>query len=266
MKYIFLFIFPLLLLFSCPTWAGEYNIGLHVNPVFSTPILEKSSEYEGGINVGNFMLCYNVGANFNITNKKVAFETGINIIQKKFRMGNRVKTYSAGYNSFALTAYSTSFEFPMLVAANIHKHDRNDIVYDLYLLGGLSYEIFVADGHAYSFSTVNEGQYYIYDETYDIPHPGAQNNWLNFVAGFKINAVIRHFGLIDYGLSFHLPGAVNFPYRIESVVRNQDTGEEVLYKANLKPRMAYIDVKFCYYFLNLDNNGRRIKYKSGEYY
>lgn len=247
------------------TSGTEFNLGLHLNPTISIPLLGKGSVYDKEIILTPMKMSYNVGANINITNNKVGFETGIEIVQKKVQLQSKIRT-SSGSNSFRLVSNSTSFEFPFLGAVNVHNHDRNDIVYKLYLVGGLSYEIYSADGFAMGFLTTNAASYQLTEQSFDIPKVYDTHQWANVIFGFKINTIIRKLGLIDYGITYHIPTEVNSPYVIESKVFDYGTRQVYTYHGDFRPRLSYLNIKLCYYMLNYNSRFERIRYKQEPFY
>lgn len=215
---------------------------------------------------------YNVGANINITNNNIGFETGIDIVHKQFQV--RAAEHELNAKSRVKnTAFNMALEFPCRLAVSIYKHDKNDIAYNLYFVSGISYEILTTTGYSHAISSSSGGGggnagYVVFggEEFFRRPATYNRDEWLNFIAGFKINTIVRGLGLIDYGLTFHIPSAVSSSYYAETYMMDQLTGQRIVYKGEFFPRMAYVNFKLCYYFLNYDSRFKRIKYKSGEYY
>lgn len=262
-KYLLLLLFTL----SYNAGAQQLNVGLHLNPTLTVPVLGRTSDYDKEIMVSGARLGYNVGGNIGYTSRdgNINVETGLNIIQKSICFKGYVKTLGTGRNKFKIISNSTSFEIPFLASVNVYKHDRNDLIYKVYATAGLSYELYSADGYGSLSSQRYESFYLQREPVFDIPQSYDESRWMNLVFGFKINTVVRKLGLIDYGLTWHIPMAEKEGYHIESTVVDLYNKKEFYYKGDFRPRLSYIDVKLCYYFLNFDRSFRRIKYKKGEY-
>lgn len=256
-----------LFLFSFHIAEGQQlNLGAHFNPAITAVLLSETSKYDEELRVPALRLGYNIGLNIGYTSGKVNIESGLNYVGKSiaFRTKNRPET--GGYNSFRVAYFSHSVELPFLLSYNIHRHDWNDIVYDLYLTAGLSYERSQYHGSSWTFSARNTNDSVsIYANPIDEEVAGMENQWMNFIFGFKINTVIRGFGLIDYGLTWHIPFSESKPYMLNSKVTDYNSNTTYALAGEFAPRMSYIDIKLCYYFLNYDRTLHRIRHKEGGY-
>ncbi len=64
---------------TAPVW----NIGIHVNPTVTTPLMDGKSTYDPAIKpVPN--IDYNLGINLHYKTPEMTFETGINYVLKSF--------------------------------------------------------------------------------------------------------------------------------------------------------------------------------------
>ncbi len=252
---IFLFL-PAFLLCQNLT-AQEINIGIHLNPTLAIPIIDAHSKNTEGIGVAPATINYNAGLNIKRKWENFGLETGVNFMQKSIKFTQSTfagKVSSVDYN----IAYATSLEFPLLLSLPMHKHDKNN-VYTLEAVGGFSYELFYADGQASGGSAGSD-----FSTKTSIAQRFQKDAWVNAIAGFQIRTIVRRFGLIEYGLNYHLPLKRNDGYIVNTNIINANSNYD--YTGNYAPRMSYLDVKLCYYFLNYNNTGSRIRYKNSEYF
>lgn len=266
-------LFTLLCIFLSPVAHGqEINLGFHINPTFTIPVLDRHSVYSKELGVQPAMLFFNVGFNANYKRERLAIETGVNIVPKSIAFKQNYSDRKGGNyignkgNYSKIISNSTSLELPLLLSFRAGHHDKKT-VYDTYIVAGTSFEYNFA-GSSSERSTYtsqgNQGTEYILDEHYTRPATKDNKAWANIIAGFKINAVIRHFGLIDYGLTYHFPLTRNEPYQVKTTVRDYTNNQDYTYTGDYHPYLSYIDIKLCYYFWNLDNGWRRMRYNERE--
>lgn len=250
----------------------EMNIGFHINPTFTVPVLDRHSVYSKELGVRPATLFFNIGFNANFKLEKMAIETGINIVPKSIaftqnysgRTGVNYLNNKGNYSK--IIANSTSVELPLLLSVRAGHHDKKT-VYDTYIVAGTSFEyIFAGSSSSESIMTSqgNQGTQYKLEEQYTLPGPSDNKAWANIIAGFKINAIVRHFGLIDYGLTYHFPLTRNEPYQVKTTVMDYTNKQDYTYTGDYHPYLSYIDIKLCYYFWNLDNGWRRMRYNERE--
>lgn len=235
--------------------AQELNIGIHANPVFATPVISKGrSELQEDLST-SLRIGYNVGANINVKFNKLSLEAGANYLGKPLAITQRQQ--QLGFDTYyRVVIPSKAVEVPVTVNLLMHHHDKNS-VYDVYLMIGAGYEIGMIDSSlssaVYSGSGGGAGGFsvdghYLGNRKYSTISP---------IVGFKINAVLRNVGLIDYGLSFHFPVAANGPYVYESSYNIVGTSA---YKNTVYAHAAYLDIKLAYYFLNIGRDMKRMRY------
>lgn len=235
-------------------FGQDINIGVHANPLFAAPVLSGKSQLAEELKPYWLRLGYNVGANINLKFKKMSVELAPSYLSKSVSVTQRRK--QIGFDSYyRITIPSKAIELPVLVNLLLHRHDK-DKVYDLYFVAGAAYELGMID--AYNGSTTSGGG------GVNLYVVGSYNGVRNYstitpILGFKINAVLKSVGLIDYGLSFHFPLQSTGPYITESTYNiGQGTS---LYTNSVYAHTSYIDIKLCYYFLNFDKNFNRLKYR-----
>lgn len=129
-------------------------------------------------------------------------------------------------------------------------------MYDLHAVAGTSAEYNRANAYL---NTMVGSPGSIVRQDYTLP--AGQNIWVNAIAGLKIHTILRKIGLIDYGLLWHVPLQKSGGYTLTSVVKNFSTGDDMTYNGTYYPRLAYLDIKLCYYLLNLDKGNHIIKYR-----
>lgn len=238
--------------------AQELNIGIHANPTIATPILSKGrSALQEDVSMA-LRVGYNVGANINVKFSKASLELGANYLAKALTVTQTQR--QLGFDTYYRVVMPLkAVEVPLTLNVLMHHHDNNK-VYDVYFMAGAAYETGIvgsslasavysgAGGGSVGFSV--DGQY-LGDRRYSTITP---------IIGFKINAVLRNVGLIDYGLSFHLPVSANGPYMIESLYNIGGTSG---YKNTIYAHVGYIDIKLAYYFLNIGKDMKRIRYRKG---
>jgi hypothetical protein len=251
---------------SCSVRAQQLNIGVHLNPALTVPFTSDQSVYDKQIKKPGLRLGYNIGVDVNYTSGNVNVNSGFNLVQKSLTYKTNTRPETGGLNSFKLTYFSHSYELPFLLSYNVHRHDWNDIVYDLYLSGGFSYEMNKYYGVSWTFTSVNTNSGNVYSDPIDDQLLGTSGKWVNFIFGFKVNTIIQKIGLIDYGLTWHIPLAETDAYSVESRVKDIDNNIDHTITGKFYQRLSYVNIKLCYYFLNYDRNLKRIKYKEGGYF
>lgn len=253
----------LITLLSCTSglFAQEMNFGLHLNPVFTNSITDKTSVHDKEIKMTPLRIGYNAGINLNLKFRKTSLETGINIISKTAQFRQRVQVLPNGSESrFSVQAKSLSFEVPVLLGYHL-KHHAKSSVYDMYGQFGLSYELNRAGGVKQSFGAVGPSSMTVYEPTKLFPAPGSLQHNVNIIAGIKLNTVVRGLGLVDYGISYHFPLLKSGSYYISSYAATISPNQQYIYSGTFRPRLGYIDLKLCYYLLNLDSKHKKISYK-----
>lgn len=265
MLYRYLFLLCILMFgrMSC-AFAQQFNLGAHINPTISNAVVSKDSKYDDAIKISRIKPGFNAGLDLNYTSGMLNIHSGINLVQKAVGFYTKYDRPDRGYNSFKVTYFSHSLELPLILSYNIHRHDYNDIVYDLYLSAGWSYENYNYSGVSWTFSSVNASANILAEPVDNFARKNDQ--WVNFILGFKINTIIRNVGLIDYGLDWHIPMAESDIYHVRSYVRDLDLNKDYLIEGSFKLRQSYFDIKLCYYFLNYDRQGHRIPYKRESYF
>lgn len=245
---------------TSPVWS----FGIHFNPAFTTPLMDDNSKYDAQVKPEYAALGINTGINLQYRIPEMTFETGISYIQKAFTIRQRLRHFEnlGGFddtrnNHFTLSYYSSSVELPLEVSYCLHHHDKRAI-YDLHAVAGCSGEFNYTTGYS-ARTKGNTGS--IIEQDYTPEATGNKSLWVNAIAGFKIHAILRIIGLIDYGLIWHVPIQRAGPYSLLSEVKDYTNGGTVTYNGLYNPRLGYLDVKFCYYFLNLDKNHRYIRYR-----
>jgi hypothetical protein len=238
--------------------AQEYNLGIHLNPTLTIPIIDGASTYDKEIG-RRARIGYNVGANINYKNGPVSLETGVNIVSKAVQFRQHIiSTYTGGASYYYTRFTGTGFEFPLLVGYKaFHNSGKNP--YDFYVQGGGSYEIFTNDGTAGGSRLYGDGAMSI-NTGVPGPPPDRKHTWFNAIVGFKINTIVKKLGLIDYGMTYHLPFDYAGPYHTAAEVTLPNGSNR--YVGTFRPLMSYLDVKLCYYFLNFDKSFSRMKYRS----
>lgn len=253
--------FMLLSAYSLPTIAQEFNIGIHANPTLNYPILEGKSAYHTDLSVRRFNIDFSGGLNLQFRTGKFFLELAPTIVSKHIRFGQKTKGY--GYQTidsslyvdvdYTLTAGSYSYELPLSTGYLLHHHEAAT-TYDLYGVIGASYEMNTTRGYNYSSSGVAVGNFTNFrtEPATTYPDAGLQQEWFNAIIGFKINAILRKVGLIEYGLSYHFPLQSAGRHTVSTIITNNQYAS--VYSGDFYPRLSYIDIKLCYYFLNFKKN------------
>ncbi len=235
-------------------FGQDINIGIHANPILAAPVLNGKSKLQEDLKPYWLSVGYNVGANLHLKFEKMSVEFAPGYVRKSVTVTQ--KTEQLGFDSYyRISIPSTAIELPVLVNLLLHRHDK-DKVYDLYFVAGAAYEMGMIKPYSGS-TTSGSGGLNLYVE-------GRYNGVRNYstvtpVIGFKINAVLKSVGLIDYGFSFHFPVQATGPYITESKY-NRGSGTN-LYTNSIYAHTSYIDIKLCYYLLSFDKTFKRLKYR-----
>lgn len=239
--------------------AQEYNIGIHINPAFCSPVFDRKSVYDTRLNVSGLRMTYNVGADLNIVLKKWRIETGLNYVNKAIVFGQN--TYNISGIAYSRDIVnSNSYEVPVLLGYKLLTRDKKTF-YHLYGIAGASYECSNVTGMTSRTGAQGNGSINITGHTISLPS-GVQQS-VNIIAGFHINAIVHKLGLIDYGISYHFPFNTRRPDISDAYIASTTVssgGGTAIYKGTFYPHMSYINLKIAYYFLNLDEHMRRKRY------
>lgn len=243
---------------ACP--AQELNLGVHLNPTLTLPLLDNHSVHDREIRPALFKPGYNIGANAKLQFGKLNLEATINIVQKsvQFMQKSEQSIFSSGTSRYSERYNNTSFELPLLLGYTIHEHNKKQI-YKVDLLAGCSYEYFSLDGTAsgggeYGSAGVSINGTQTFHDLYD------HREWANMVVGANIRAIVRHLGLIEYGLSWHIPLSPGPTYSISTTL-SDSYGNQRQYNGTFVPKVSYLDFKLCYYFLSYKPLFQRERYK-----
>ena len=171
-------------------------------------------------------------------------------------------SYNSLGGSSSISSYSDTrspgyaIGIPLQVGYLLDRHNAKT-VYDFYGLLGLSYEMHTTLPYSYGSVTSQTGSSVTNNRNF-YPGEGVKTNWVNIIAGFKINAILRKVGLIEYGLRYHFPLSHAGRYHVETVVSNGVYGSA--FTGDFYPRLTYMDFHFTYYFLNFEKGTGRKKY------
>lgn len=241
----------------------EVNVGLHFSPTVSVPLLEKQSIYDPSIKVQRANINASGGANLNFRFGKVCFETGGTISSKSIVFKLKLDEYSynnlnnsssiSSKNNIRGTGYSLSV--PAQLGYLINHHEANT-TYDVFALAGASYELYTAGGYSSESATTNSNGT-ISNVNNKAPQAGQQTSWVNVIAGFKINAILRRVGLVEYGMRYHYPLGNAGKYQVETILSNGIYGS--VFAGEFYPRLSYVDFHITYYFLNF-KGGEGVKH------
>jgi hypothetical protein len=239
--------------------AQELNIGIHANPIFTTPVLSGKSVRDKETHISAFKPGYSIGLNLNLKLKTMGFGLDANYLRKSVRVYRKIKGTDGQTAKYSVNTPGNSLEFPLLVNFLLDRHDEAT-TYNLYLVAGMAYEISMWDTAA-SFSTTGSG-----NSGYSIYATGsyggaAVQHVVSPVIGIKINAILRNVGLVDYGVSWHLPLTVSGPYNASATLYNGGV-MQYSYNSSIYASASYIDFKLCYYFYSLGKKMKRVRYRN----
>lgn len=250
--------------FSSVLHAQEWNIGAHIDPILTMPFAEDltRSPY---LQISPAKLTVGAGLNLNYKKDKWSVETGINAILKTisvtFDVDERYSNLPYTERAYKYRTHSNSLEVPLQVGYLVHRH-KDKTEYDVYTFAGAGYEMNITQGTtsttslfsspatAYANGGVNFSG--------GLPESGTRSQWVNLIVGFKINAILRGVGLIDYGMSFHYPIQPAATYAVNAHV---NYAQQDNISTSFKPHIAHVEFRFCHYFLNFDKQGRK-RYKN----
>ncbi|MCB9044513.1 MAG: hypothetical protein H6550_00105 [Chitinophagales bacterium] len=254
----------LLLAFSSAS-AQEVNLGLHFSPIATIPVMGKGTTTNyPALKARRVIVNASGGANINLRFGKMCIETGGNITTRSvtFRMKLDEYSYNNIGSSSSISSYSDqrstgyAIAIPLQVGFLLDHHEEKT-TYDLFGLLGASYEMHTTTGYAYGATTYSQSGTSVSNGMNFAPVAGVKTNWVNIIAGFKINAILRRVGLIDYGIRYHFPLSTAGKYHVETVVGNGTYGS--VFTGDFYPHLSYIDFHITYYLLNL-KGGEGIKH------
>ena len=238
------------LLLTTAATAQELNLGVHLNPIVTTPFLDGASQADSRINVSKARLGVSLGVDANVVMGKWRLQTAGNLMHKSVSYNQRTLGGSSLVYSKDIIE-STSVEVPLLLGYRLATRNRHTY-YHVYGVAGVSYE-WNTIGAVSSKSGASGSGGTASIANYDTELIGGSSQWINLVAGVNFNAILRGVGLIDYGLTYHLPMGNSGGYTVSQDI-NVGSGN-INYKGTYYPRMAYINFKLCYYFLSLRDGG-----------
>jgi hypothetical protein len=235
--------------------AQELNIGFHIDPIFNLPLVSNKSVRNGEVSVALFRPGYNAGLNLNYRRENIGVELAANFIRRSVTVFNSRGHYSGQEVYYRTRMPSSSFEFPLTVNFLLDRHD-NKTKYDLYLVAGVGYELVRNDSSTSNAAATRGGVKVELEGKYK--GPLFQGSVVPQI-GFKINAILKNVGLIDYGVSFHLPLSVSGPYNVDATITgNQGT---IVQNSSIYATTSFLDVKLCYYFLSIGKKMKRVRYR-----
>lgn len=246
--------------------AQEFNIGLHFSPIATIPMMAKPpvTNYPS-LKPKKYNINASAGLNLNYRFNRLCIETGGNITTRSitFRLNLDEYSYNSLGGSSSISSYSDTrssgyaIGVPLQIGYLLDKHDAKT-VYDFYGILGASYEMHTTAAYAYGSGVTSQTGTSITNNRNFYPGAGVKTNWINVIAGFKINAILRRVGLIEYGLRYHFPLSHAGLYHVESVVSNGTYGS--VFTGDFYPRLAYMDLHLTYYFLSFEKGTGRKKY------
>ncbi len=244
-----------ILFFLAPSIIFSQNsisLGIKTNPVFNHVIANKGSELDKTTLriIRGFTPLY--GANIVFYRKgELGIEAGINRVYKRHGI------FYYFDNEFTDNArggfITTSTEIPFSISYKIYE---NFILnYKLFLLSGFSF-----NRHRYYRDFSGTRLNYKYSIVHEVSEAdfGYKSYSNSIFTGFKINAIIKNFGMVEYGLSYHYDFKQMPPFEIFGTV-NVFTP----FQAKLVPRLNYININLTYYFLSIqfDKGIKRVRNK-----
>ena len=244
--------------------AQEFNIGVHFSPIATIPMMAKPpvTNYPG-LKARKYNINLSGGVNLNYRFNRLCVETGGNITTRSvtFRMNLDEYSYNNIGSSSSISSYSDTrspgYAIGILQVGYLLDRHNAKTVYDFYGLLGLSYEMHTTLPYSYGSVTSQTGSSVTNNRNF-YPGEGVKTNWVNIIAGFKINAILRKVGIIEYGLRYHFPLSHAGRYHVETVVSNGVYGSA--FTGDFYPRLTYMDFHFTYYLLSLEKGTGRKKY------
>lgn len=250
---------------SNTTYAQELNIGVHGSPTLSIPVLDKIGEVSPTLKAKTFSaINASGGVNVNLRINKFCIETGANLTSRTVTFTMKLDEYSFnnlnGSSSIAsqsdIRVLGTAWSVPLQIGYQLDHHEAKT-VYDVFGIVGAAYESYTVDalGYEAAYVTTGNGPNPNFNNTNGLkPDLGNTTTWVNAIVGFKINAILRKVGLVEYGLRYHFPLANAGLHRMETIVANTTYGS--VFKGDFYPRYSYLDFHLTYYFLNLRGMGK----------
>lgn len=265
MKKLYIILITLIIAFR--SYAQEFSMGIHFSPIATIPMMAKPPvTNHPSLKARKYNINASAGLNLNYRFNRLCIETGGNITTRSVTFRLNLDEYS--YNSLGGGSSISSFNdirssgyaigIPLQIGYLLDKHNAKT-VYDFYGLLGASYEMHTTLAYAYGTNTSSQSGTSISNSRNFYPGEGVQTNWINIIAGFKINAILRRVGLIEYGLRYHFPLSHAGQYHVETVVSNGAYGS--VFTGDFYPRLAYMDFHFTYYFLSYEKGTGRKRYR-----
>lgn len=196
------------------------------------------------------------GVNLNVRFGKICIETGANITTRtaifRFNFDNYTFNNLSGIGSTIsgnskIQVEGYAWAIPLQVCVLLNHHEAKT-TYDLFGLIGASYETYQSGDESYTSATSNKNGNFL-NTAATLPPEGIQNSWVNIIAGFKINAILRKVGLVEYGLRYHYPIVPAGKYNVQFAIANGTYGSAFV--GDFYPHLSYVDFHFTYYLLNL---------------
>lgn len=257
----------LILCISNTIAAGqELNVGVHVSPIVSIPVLDKIGTSSPTLKTKTYTVNASGGLNINLRLKNVCIESGANITSRSIAFKMRLDNYT--YNNLNgsvsvssqsdVRAIGTAWAIPLQVGILLDHHEATT-TYDLFGILGASYENHTVDLIGYEEASIttsnnNPNAPNISNVRNLKPEIGDNTSWYNAIIGFKINAILRNVGLIEYGLRYHYPLKNAGQHHVETLVANNTYGSAFI--GDFYPRLSYVDFHLTYYFLNFQRKGK----------
>ena len=267
-QYRLLALFILIYLQVAISYAQEVNFGVNAGPIVSMPLIKKSSPAQV-IKAQRFNINATGGLTINVRVRNICIETGANVSSRsvafKSNLNNLAYNSLGGNSSLsaktAVRASGYAYSVPLVVGYNLHDHKANT-TYSVFGLLGASYDHYTSSGYTSVTSSVSTGGSGNSAASVEniAPSAGQVNSWVNIIAGFKINAIVRKIGLIDYGLKYHYPLSDAGRYNVSTTVSNGTYGS--YFEGDFYPKLSYFDFHFTYYFFNLERGTGVKRYKN----
>jgi hypothetical protein len=244
-----IFIITLFTCFRLP--AQEFNLGLHLNPTLTIPFTNNST-HNDGIKTSVLKPNFNTGINFNLRYKKVSLEIAANFEQKTLYFKQTLMNNTYGGEAFYHIKFTnTSFEFPLLFGYNLYSKKNKTF----YIQGGGSAEMTRVSNASQSSGSNGFADMTVYPAYF---HNTDSRTVLNAVIGFKIMAKTKKSRVFEYGINYHYPLKSSGHYLLYTTAISS-LGNQYIYQGDYEPRLSFVDLKLCYYFLYFDNHIKRIR-------
>lgn len=250
--------------------AQELNLGLNFSPIIGMPVMDNVVTNFPGVKAQRFNVNATAGLNINVRVKDFCVETGANLSSRSVVFKLKVDDYNynnlsgsssiSAQNRSIATGYS--FSVPLILGYKLSHHELKTN-YDLFGLLGSSYDNYTFFGYSYTSSSTTAGGGSVTsistNTNNSYPLEGNNTSWINIIAGFKIHAILRKVGLVEYGIRYHYPLSNAGKYSVNTIVTNNTYGS--VFGGDFYPRLSYFDFHFTYYFLNLEAGTGRKKYR-----